>query len=72
MARTKKWYYWTITTEQFRQAPGSVMDMLRYDNAMVSSNPPVNTYLLRSERPPTVARWQSFGITIDNITTRTY
>lgn len=39
-------------------------DMLRYDVATITANPAPGVYRVTSQRPPTLDRWQSFGIRV--------
>ncbi len=41
-----------------------VLDMLRYDRAIVESNPPAGFYLFSSLREPTAARWVTSHILV--------
>lgn len=67
MAKPK--YTWFAIPRETIDAAGvaTVLDNLRYDAAVVESNPPEGMYLFRSEAPraPTVDRWRSHGIRID-------
>jgi len=64
MAKAKPWF-WLVRTDQPHITAGAMMDMLRYDCALVHSNAPGGYWLLSSEhKPPTVERWNSFGIHI--------
>lgn len=71
VARTKRpvEYYWKVRFDS-RQS-FSVFDMLRYDGARIidcsggraDNGNRYETLILQSDRPPTIARWKSFGIT---------
>ena len=45
-----------------------ILDMLRYDHAIVETNRPSGFWLFSSEREPTHKRWESFGIRIAAVT----
>ena len=63
-------HFYLIEKEHLRSATfggagvEGVLDMLRYDGALVESNAPAGYWLLSAESHPEVARWRSFGIKI--------
>jgi hypothetical protein len=67
-------HLFTIPRDQLDEMPArSLLDMLRYDGAIclgTQGGPVENNGHYRFEisqhRPPTFARWQSFGITISD------
>ena len=62
MRQTKRTFY-RIERAILEKAPVSVvLDMLRYDHAVVEHNPPPGYYLLSCEGSPCVERWRSFLI----------
>lgn len=67
-----KTVYYAIRREKLADEPvAAVLDMLRYDGAIVECNPPSGYWMFSITRTdgawPTVHydRWQSFGITVD-------
>lgn len=70
MARKEKRIYFLIKTTLLEEMiPRDLLDMLRYDHAVIESNPPPGFYLLSSERYPTEARWKVFHVPIERVST---
>lgn len=46
----------------------ALADMLRYDVATVTEELPDGRLRITSTRPPTIRRWESFGITVSDLT----
>jgi hypothetical protein len=72
MKREQRWFF-LIETEHLNKAARGcgvegVLDMLRYDHAVVENNRPGGFWLFSSEREPTHKRWLSFGIRIAAVT----
>jgi hypothetical protein len=62
--RTKKPFYFAISQRQIEQSNGfGLLDMLRYDQALVVEQHADFWILSRAESPPTTGRWSSFHMT---------
>ena len=75
MGKTR--FYFLIDREHLEKAAvgcglNGVLDMLRYDQAVVASNPPAGYWMFASDNRPTVARWASFGIIVAGVTNDRY
>lgn len=64
MSKSKRFYYTIKKTSLEDLGVASVLDMLRYDQAVIHYNPPKGMYLLSNESGPCHDRWRSFGIQI--------
>ncbi len=63
MSKKNKW--WFLIRKDSSIPVEAMMDMLRFDSAIVHCNPPDGYWLLSIDRnPPTEERWKSFGIRI--------
>lgn len=73
MPKKEKRYWFAARRDAIDGMSASdVMDMLRYDSVRVEFNPPDGMYLMSKLQeggypPPTVDRWQSFGVQIHSI-----
>ena len=64
MAKTKPWFFAVLRgTVDGTVSSWGFIDMLRYDRAIVHKIEG-DIIVLQTERPPTVARWNSFGIPV--------
>ena len=65
-------YYFLIEQATLRKAVrscgfDSLLDMLRYDRAIVEHNAPVGYWLFSSPHTPTIDRWGAFNIRLSGI-----
>ena len=70
-------FYFLIDREHLEKAAkgcglNGILDMLRYDQAVVASSPPAGYWMFVSDNRPTVARWASFGIGVAGVTNDRY
>ena len=64
MATRKKPFYFAISQRQTEQSNGfGLLEMLRYDQALVVEPHEGFWILSRAESPPTTGRWASFRMT---------
>ncbi len=69
MAKMKKRFWYIIDRDHLEaQQVSTVLDMLRYDQAILHSNPPPGYYLFSCPQAPCVERWNAFLIGIHQYT----